>query len=105
MRLGVLALFWLLCRPLAAAEAPAHRFDPKIALPDTEGKALVLRACTQCHELAGLAAYKGYWTRTQWKDMVVGMVKHGAPLLPAEQDTVADYLTRHFGPGSRERPQ
>lgn len=89
--------------PAWAAESPApRRFNPNIELPEGEGKALVLRACTQCHELAGLAGYKGYWNRAKWKEMVVGMVKHGSPLVPAEQELVTDYLTQHFGPAPKE---
>ena len=83
------------------ATAP-RKFIPNIDLPASEGKDLVLRGCTNCHELGGLAAYKGYWNRAQWKAMVEDMVKNGAPLQPAEQDIVADYLTRHFGPGTRQ---
>jgi hypothetical protein len=79
-----------------------RRFDPNIDLPRSEGLELVLRACTKCHDLGGLDAYKGYWNRVQWKEMVVAMVKNGAELLPAEQEVVADYLTRHFGPGTRK---
>lgn len=76
-------------------------FDPNIDLPDSDGRELVLRACTKCHELGGLAAYKGYWGLAQWKAMVEGMVKNGAVLQPDEQDIVAAYLTRHFGPDTQ----
>ncbi|HWK54624.1 MAG TPA: cytochrome c [Hyphomicrobiales bacterium] len=82
--------------PLPADE-PVQHFDPNIELPDSEGKAVVLRACTKCHELAGLSAYKGYWGREQWKEMVEGMVKNGAELVPADVEVVATYLDRHFG--------
>lgn len=82
--------------------AAAKHFDPNIDLPDSSGRELVLRACTRCHELAGLSAYKGYWGFPQWKAMVEGMVKNGAVLLPAEQDVVAEYLTRHFGPDAKK---
>ena len=70
-------------------------------LPDSEGRTLVERACTGCHDLGGLDAYKSYWGRVQWKAMIDGMVKNGAVLQPAEQEVVADYLTRHFGPAAR----
>jgi hypothetical protein len=81
---------------------PAKHFDPNIDLPESSGRELVLRACTKCHELGGLSAYKGYWGLPQWKAMVEGMVKNGAVLLPAEQDAVAEYLTRHFGPDTKQ---
>lgn len=84
-------------------EGPAERkrYDPNIELPQSEGRELILRACTMCHELGGLAGYKGYWGLEQWKEMVTGMVKNGAVLTPEEQETVAAYLTRHFGPDAR----
>lgn len=85
------------------AAAADRRYDPNIDLPQSEGRELVLRACTKCHELGGLDAYRGYWNREQWMEMVVGMVKNGAELLPAEQEVVAAYLTRHFGPGTRNQ--
>lgn len=95
-RYHLAVMLWAMHAAVQAAE-PKH-YNPNIELPESPGKALVLRSCTQCHELAGLAAYKGYWNRDKWKELVVGMVKHGAALKPAEQDTVTDYLTRHFGP-------
>ena len=87
----------LLVGPAALAAEPVQRFNPNIDLPDSKGRDLVLRACTKCHELGGLSAYAGYWNREQWLEMVVSMVKNGAELQPAEQETVTDYLTRHFG--------
>ncbi len=87
---------------LAAEPRPAAptRFDPAIELPDDSGKALVLAACTRCHELRGLAAYQGYWGKPQWTAMVETMVKNGAVLTPSQIDEVADYLARHFGKSS-----
>jgi hypothetical protein len=96
----------MLCLGMAAAAddagtAARKRYAPNIELPPSEGRELVLRACTLCHELGGLAGYKGYWGLTQWQAMVAGMVKNGAVLSPLEQEQVAAYLTRHFGPDSR----
>ncbi|MDR0780970.1 MAG: hypothetical protein LBF16_09810 [Pseudomonadales bacterium] len=81
--------------------AARKAYDPHIELPQSEGRELVLRACTLCHELRGLAGYRGYWGLPQWQEMVTDMVKHGAVLTPAEQELVAAYLTRHFGPSVR----
>jgi hypothetical protein len=104
--LAMAAGFWLAAAACQAADigtsGAVRRFDPNIDLPQSSGVELVLRACTGCHELGGLSAYKGYWNRDQWMEMVVGMVKNGAELLPQEQELVADYLTRHFGPGTRK---
>jgi hypothetical protein len=92
------------CHAAAPDESTSpRRYDPNIDLPISEGRELVLRACVKCHELGGLDAYRGYWNLEQWMEMVVGMVKNGAELLPPEQEVVAAYLTRHFGPGSRNQ--
>jgi len=92
------------CQAADKEEAASDkRYNPNIDLPQSEGRELVLRACVKCHELGGLDAYRGYWNLEQWREMVVGMVKNGAELLPPEQEVVAAYLTRHFGPGTRNQ--
>ena len=101
----IIAGLWTLSAAVFASENEAmatKRFDPNIDLPESSGRELVLRACTRCHELGGLSAYKGYWGLPQWKAMVEDMVKNGAVLQPAEQNIVAEYLTRHFGPGKTQ---
>jgi cytochrome c5 len=100
---SALSLVALLCSATVASadgDSPVERkrYTPNIELPQSEGREVILRACTMCHELGGLAGYKGYWGLEQWKALVAGMVKNGAVLTPAEQETVAAYLTRHFGP-------
>jgi hypothetical protein len=82
-------------------EITERKFDPNIDLPESTGRELVLRACTRCHELGGLAAYKDYWRFPQWKAMVEDMVKNGAVLQPDELNIVSEYLARHFGPDAK----
>jgi hypothetical protein len=75
----------------------SRRLNALSELPAGAGKDLIAIACTRCHDLGGLTAYKGYWTRAQWLAMVETMVKHGA-LLDAEQSQqVTDYLNKHYG--------
>ncbi|HEX6993424.1 MAG TPA: M12 family metallo-peptidase [Gammaproteobacteria bacterium] len=76
-----------------AESRPAAAVD----LPDGDGKSLVQTACLVCHDLGGIAAFKGYWNREQWAAMVATMIEHGAELDPAEAEIVTDYLTAHFG--------
>ena len=66
-------------------------------LPEGAGKQLTAIACTRCHNLSGLMAYKGYWNRKQWQAMVEGMVKHGAVLDAGQQQAVTDYLNSAYG--------
>lgn len=76
---------------------PEGAYAPGIELPMSEGRDLVLAACTRCHNLAGLEAYQGYWSREQWLAMVESMVKNGAKLTSEGQVVVTDYLFRHYG--------
>lgn len=109
----------VLAAPIAAAQGSGHGRDdargrepsgqsaPRaesrpgaaVDLPDGDGKALVQTACLVCHDLGGIAAFKGYWNREQWAAMVATMIEHGAVLDPAEAEIVIDYLTAHFGVG------
>jgi len=86
-----------------AADAPPR--SPGIELPDGDGKLLVETACLPCHDLAGIAAFKGYWNREQWAAMVATMIGHGARLDEAETEIVVDYLTAHFGRGPSSTEQ
>ena len=81
----------------SAAESGMERYPPGIELPEGRGLALLQDACTRCHDLRGLPAYKGYWNRMRWQSMVETMVKNGAVLTPSQVQDVTDYLNEHFG--------
>jgi cytochrome c553 len=78
----------------SAAPRPAAPGDE---LPDGPGKKVLLRACTTCHDLDEVTKFKGYYTRAQWKDIVVTMKEYGAALDDAEADTLADYIASAIG--------
>ena len=84
--------------PVAVA---GRRFDAMTQLPAGTGKELTAIACSRCHELGGLKAYKGYWSREQWLAMVESMVKNGAALDAAQTQVVTDYLNDNYGRQSR----
>ena len=65
--------------------------------PQFAGKKVLLRACTTCHDLDEVTKFKGYYTRAQWKDIVVTMKEYGASLDDAEADVLADYLVAVLG--------
>jgi mono/diheme cytochrome c family protein len=73
-------------------------------LPSGEGAGLVAQACTGCHDLGGLWAYRGYYDEPRWRGLVATMVSHGAQLDAPQQAAVVDYLVAHFGPGTRGQP-
>ena len=64
-------------------------------LPDGEGKALVMRACTVCHELGRITAEKK--TKAEWSDTVGKMAGRGAQASDEEFAAIAAYLTKNFG--------
>ena len=66
-------------------------------LPDGPGKKILLRACTTCHDLDEVTKFDGYYTRAQWKDIVVTMKEYGAALDEGEVDGLADYLFEVVG--------
>lgn len=80
---------WSSAAPRAAA--------PADELPDGPGKKVLQRACTTCHDLEEVTKFKGYYTRAQWKDIVVTMREYGAVLDDAEVDALADYIASAIG--------
>ena len=70
---------------------------PGDELPDGEGKKILQMSCTSCHDLGEVTKFRGYYTREQWRDIVVTMVEYGATLQPSEIETLADYLELHLG--------
>lgn len=106
MRIPIVLLSWMLAAGAIAQEVqPQEAHPPGIDLPEGEGKLLLLAACTRCHDLKGLPAYKGYWDATRWRGMIETMVKNGAPLQPQQVGVLAEYLAQHFGKGPAESAQ
>lgn len=90
--LSLVGAVWVAALPTAAgAQAPDD------ALPEGTGKKILQTSCTTCHELGEVTKFKGYYTRAQWRDVVVTMVDYGAKLQPTEVDVLADYLAEHLG--------
>ena len=89
------------CVGLAVAivsAAPSPRAAaPGDELPDGPGKKVLLRACTACHDLDEVTKFKGYYTRAQWKDIVVTMREYGAALDEGEVEPLAEYLFASLG--------
>ena len=64
------------------------------ALPDGEGKDVVVRMCTGCHALDEVVAKRA--TEAGWKPIVSDMVALGATGTDEEQRLVAAYLGKYF---------
>jgi hypothetical protein len=66
-------------------------------LPEGEGKKILLAACRHCHELDEVTKFRGYYDRSQWRDVVVTMKEYGAPVDERQVEVLTDYLTTHLG--------
>ena len=69
---------------------------PNDFLPEAPAKALVVRACTGCHQAPQIVTKRH--TPEEWDGLLGKMVGRGAVLTEAEQDQVYDYLVAQFGP-------
>jgi mono/diheme cytochrome c family protein len=79
------------------AAAPVKAGAPGDELADGPGKKILQRACVTCHDLDEVTKFKGYYTRAQWKDIVVTMKEYGAAVDDAEVDALAEYLWSVIG--------
>lgn len=87
---------------IAFAAAPAIAAGPNDILPDAPAKAIVVRACTACHQAPQIVVKRR--TADDW-DLVIGkMIDRGARLTNAEEDQVYDYLVKYFGQAPAKTP-
>ncbi len=66
-------------------------------LPDGDGKAILLTACVSCHDLTEVTKLRGFYTRAQWRDVIVTMKEYGAMVDEKQVDVLADYLGQNLG--------
>lgn len=88
---------------VAGVRMPAGQSQPSDDLPDGPGRKILQAACTSCHELTEVTKFKGYYTKDDWRDVVVTMVKYGAVLKDKEPEVLVDYLTATLG--KKEAPR
>ena len=87
----------VLTAAVLSAPASARIAGPDDELPDGDGKKILIASCTTCHDLGEVTKFRGYYTRPQWRDIVVTMMEYGAPIDDRQVDVLADYLTLHLG--------
>lgn len=68
-------------------------------LPEGPGKAVVERACSECH--AATIVMGRHMNREQWGVEVRKMMEEGAKLTAAEYTQVVDYLVKNYGESSK----
>jgi len=86
-----------LAAAIVSSSPSPHAAAPGDELPDGPGKKVLLRACTTCHDLDEVTKFKGYYTRAQWKDIVVTMREYGAALDDGEVEPLTEYLFAALG--------
>jgi competence protein ComEA len=69
--------------------------DKSDGLPEGKGKAALLRACVQCHEIDVVTRTR--YTEVGWRRVVGIMVERGAELSEPETADVTAYLSKYFG--------
>ena len=85
-----------------APQSPPSGGSLAIALPEGEGRSLVMRACGGCHEPALVM-----FTREDeegWKVIVNDMVARGAKATAAEIEVMSAYLAAHFNRQNKFAP-
>ena len=87
---------WLLITiPFAIAAFAAGRQEPG-ELPEGAGKKILETACTTCHDLGEVTKFKGFYAKEDWQDVVITMVKYGAPVKESDIPVLVDYLAKAF---------
>jgi cytochrome c5 len=66
-------------------------------LPDGEGKKILEKSCTTCHDLTEVTKLRGFYSRAQWRDVVVTMKEYGAAIDDKQVDVLTDYLAANLG--------
>jgi mono/diheme cytochrome c family protein len=66
-------------------------------LPEGAGRQILMSACVACHGLREVTKFRGFYTREQWRDIVMTMVDYGAPVSTKDSEILTDYLTTNLG--------
>jgi hypothetical protein len=61
------------------------------------GGLILMSSCTSCHELKEITKFRGFYTKDEWRDVVVTMVKYGAVVKEDEVPVLVDYLFKNLG--------
>jgi hypothetical protein len=85
---------------LASGPRDSRSAGNRAAYPDTfpagPGRAIAERACLFCH--SPMLVTQQAKDSTGWEKSLATMEKWGAPMTPAERDTLRGYLLTSFGP-------
>ena len=66
-------------------------------LPEGPGRTILMSSCTSCHELKEITKFRGFYTKDEWRDVVVTMVKYGAVIKEDDVPVLVEYLFKNLG--------
>ena len=99
----LLAAVLVIAAVLSFAGAPRPKRFTVPALPPGEGRAIAERSCVICHSRMLLVQQAK--DSTAWEKTLGTMQKWGAPLTPAEHDSLVRYLVTTLGPRAAQGPR
>ena len=95
-RFSLAAAFILITGFTAAAQNPSPLADEHPKLPPGQGRELVIRVCSSCHEPETVADEQ--LDESSWKKLVDEMAGKGADATDAELNEIVQYLAKAFPP-------
>lgn len=81
---------------VGAGPEPAPRALYPARLPAGVGRAIAARACLVCHSAQLIT--QQHKDEAAWEKTITQMEKWGAPVTPAQHDSLRAYLKLRFGP-------
>ena len=81
------------------ADASATK-DWSVFLPEDPAKALIVKTCSNCHDLARVVRLRG--DQDFWNELVFTMITNGADIANEDVDPITKYLSTQLSP-DRER--
>ena len=96
LTIGVLILSTPLRIHAQTEPTSANSSQPdKMQLPEGDGKAIVEKSCSVCHELTNLT--NAAKSEDDWRDAVQVMMERGASVRNDKVDILVKYLAKNFG--------
>jgi len=92
----VFAAFATAATLASAAPARAAQDDKHPSLPPGDGRDVMIRVCSGCHEPEKVVGQEN--DERGWKDLVDQMASNGAQATDEELATIVKYLTKAFPP-------
>lgn len=84
-----------------ATKVPAPEPPTNPALPDGDGKKLIMQSCIQCHGMSYVLTTQK--DASQWQRTVDDMIARGAQINRTEARTVVDYLVTYLRKEKRDK--